>query len=990
VSAHSTLEKLARATLARGAALTLASALAVPHVAAQAAPPKRSGQASALQAGGEASADKQKSAVRRLKVYVGRTQLVQLAGPVSFVTVVHPGLLTADIRNNDSVLLGGVAQGETLVIAYGRGGRQVLLVEVTGVPIDAAVEHARRSERLSRRRATGSYTLAYTPSQGAGQISGASAPSLLRQLFSYNIPLTNERTLRLDGDLFHFFGDKKGAAPFFPGFGVSRLQLGLSAPAGTLEVLDSELNFSPLSFNSFPMRGLHLTGGPKLGALRGAKAFIGVSRPSRSLLEDTQGRFGGLLLPLARNDAGARTWGVRAGAIAVGVPRRGNQSGEQGVVGILEARLERLNSYSLAGDASFARGALSWRARAGVRRGDFDLNAEALSLDNRSPFIALGAQTGGRSAQFASVGWRPDFLSRLSAFVSFAHVAASPPERSGRRVSVGGTSLLANLLYQVTPRQRLGFRVADQKIALTTAPEQGLQLRTRSAAATHTAQVGNWSHEFEARLAVSGEERSGVDVERGLLLREEIRRSWEHLSVTGYFNHAFNTTPSLEGLVLRNPSILPEPLRRAYEQDRARFLVANRGSLAAALSGVELPESRDTTVGTRVQASASRYAVAGELRFAKGDLVAARGGEVIAGLNAALHIDEANSVGINLTRLFAPAGAGVRGGNSSLTVSLTHRTGAGGGGAKSALARFLPFSRLLGAGRGGRIEGRVYIDLNGNGRDDAGEPGAAGARVRLDGGVAIKTDEDGRYRFPETRGGEHTVTLVTEDLGVKLRATTPSQELVMLKGGRKVAVNFGVINTGSITGRVFNDVRLDGKGIGVPGVGGVRMLLRRRATPAGEGGEPVAETETNAAGIYEFRDLTPGAYTVELDPTSLPPDFAPPAQTKQPASADALRISYLNFPVVAQRAVSGVVYRDVDGDGRFDPAKDEPVVGARVVAGPSEAQSGPGGAYVLRRLPAGTIEIRVFLRDAEVSEPVRREFNESPYTWRDVNLRVKP
>ena len=61
----------------------------------------------------------------------------------------------------------------------------------------------------------------------------------------------------------------------------------------------------------------------------------------------------------------------------------------------------------------------------------------------------------------------------------------------------------------------------------------------------------------------------------------------------------------------------------------------------------------------------------------------------------------------------------------------------------------------------GSVGDRVWLDLNGNGLQDAGEPGAAGVTVQLLQGSTVvdttTTDGTGFYTFPNVVAGTYTV-----------------------------------------------------------------------------------------------------------------------------------------------------------------------------------------------------------------------------------------
>jgi hypothetical protein len=200
-----------------------------------------------------------------------------------------------------------------------------------------------------------------------------------------------------------------------------------------------------------------------------------------------------------------------------------------------------------------------------------------------------------------------------------------------------------------------------------------------------------------------------------------------------------------------------------------------------------------------------------------------------------------------------------------------------------------------------------------------------------------------------------------------------------------VNISFGVTNYGSIGGRVFNDVSQKGDQAvaNLPGVAGVRVILH----PTSIAGPSLSMT-VDGGGNYQFRYLPPGSYTLEIDPATLPADFRLPHRTSWPFTVAALQSFYLDIPLEAQRAISGVVFIDKDANGKFDPERDEPVEGAHVITGPIEVISGKSGSYILRGLPAGRLAIRTRTALGTESQPIIVELGVAPVTRRGLNLAV--
>ncbi len=65
---------------------------------------------------------------------------------------------------------------------------------------------------------------------------------------------------------------------------------------------------------------------------------------------------------------------------------------------------------------------------------------------------------------------------------------------------------------------------------------------------------------------------------------------------------------------------------------------------------------------------------------------------------------------------------------------------------------------------GGGIEGLVFLDANRSGSQEAGEAGASGVTVYLDGRYAVRTDAQGRFSFPFVAPGPHSITVINETL----------------------------------------------------------------------------------------------------------------------------------------------------------------------------------------------------------------------------------
>lgn len=65
---------------------------------------------------------------------------------------------------------------------------------------------------------------------------------------------------------------------------------------------------------------------------------------------------------------------------------------------------------------------------------------------------------------------------------------------------------------------------------------------------------------------------------------------------------------------------------------------------------------------------------------------------------------------------------------------------------------------------GGRVEGTLFLDANGNGRLDPGEPLAPNVTILLNGRFSAQTDAQGRFEFPFVVAGEHQLAVLPDNL----------------------------------------------------------------------------------------------------------------------------------------------------------------------------------------------------------------------------------
>ena len=182
----------------------------------------------------------------------------------------------------------------------------------------------------------------------------------------------------------------------------------------------------------------------------------------------------------------------------------------------------------------------------------------------------------------------------------------------------------------------------------------------------------------------------------------------------------------------------------------------------------------------------------------------------------------------------------------------------------------------------------VWLDLDYDGQQDAGEPGIEGVRVNLlDGSGTVigttTTDATGNYLFDKLQPGIYAVkvppTLVNNDYLTAQNQASGDDALdsdanvssgqtanfTLAPSENKTDVDFGYVTPAGVIGDyVWKDLDRDGQqDPGEPGIENVVVTLYDNT------GTAVGTTLTDATGHYAFTGLLPGSYTIGF-PTTLP------------------------------------------------------------------------------------------------------------------------
>jgi hypothetical protein len=909
--------------------------------------------------------------VQRIRIDPHRAVEFTFDESIVAAIVVDPEIVAAAIQSERGLLLTGLKLGYTILIVLGRSHRVTYAIDVVRSAATNRIAGSKIGQTTEESQSvSGSQGFYFTPGTGGG-------PSLLRYTFDYRQQLHNNRTLRTTGELLRFFGggDRGLTVPLATTFGANRLTLGLDSRTTRLDLLDSQLEISRIGLNGYTLRGPHFisTSNSRWGGL---EFFAGNARPQLSIFSHGDGRLAGVSVPVWRSDV----FQLRARAVWIAPARHDplrnagsrTQSTGNGFVWQTEARYSPDENTNASGELAYSKGRLSSRARLDIRRDPFMFSGEVLHLDRHSPMIAIGAQAEGRTSSSFNLQWRPG--ARFNAGASYTRINSASPLGSAR-AELNSRMFLVKTNFQPTRSSHFGFTLNDQRITMpaSTLVPLALNLETRSTVIKWDQRLGRgWTNNLEARVIFSREMNTQLQTNRGFTFREQLRYNWRRGSAAGFVSFRSNT-PSLEGLVLRNPALLPAEFRAAFTADPQSFLLRNRDVLPLLLNGVELPVTRDTASGVNFQVSHGRSSFAGEVVYSTGTFASMPQRNLQVTMSGNLRLDAANSLQATVSRVLAFSGSGTQ---TAFTVGYVHRFGSGSGGG-------FQFSKLFGIGRG-RIQGRVFMDFNSNGQQDSDEKGLAGIKIQLDGMKTVTTDARGDFKFDSLEPGDFEIALISAELGVTLRASKAMPHRVSISPRETVNLTFGLTNSGFVAGRVFNDLFLTRQYTAgdAPGLKGVSLKLYSVE------GAPFSQT-TESNGDYDFRNLPPGKYVLAVDPDTLPENFGVPSKMSWDLTLGSLQSFYLDIPVAAHRAISGIVYIDNDNDGHFDPRKDSVVGGARIVAGNAEAVSTRDGLYLLRNLPAGELNVQVYSPAGKPVARIRLELGPEPTLRTGMNLKIK-
>ena len=229
----------------------------------------------------------------------------------------------------------------------------------------------------------------------------------------------------------------------------------------------------------------------------------------------------------------------------------------------------------------------------------------------------------------------------------------------------------------------------------------------------------------------------------------------------------------------------------------------------------------------------------------------------------------------------------------------------------------------------------VWVDLDNDGLQDAGEPAWEGMTVTLTGtdgagnavSLSTTTAADGSYLFANVAPGSYTVTFdptgvvfTTADAGADdtvdsdANATTGEVAVTATSGGDDVTVDAGIARA-TIGDYIWDDLNGDGlQNDGTTPLAGVTVSLY-----ADDGTTLLDTAVTDADGLYSFT-VAPGDYVVDVDETTLAAgSVLTTANEPLPVTVvSGETFDSADFGYYTPATISDFVWVDTDGDGEQD------------------------------------------------------------------------
>ena len=259
----------------------------------------------------------------------------------------------------------------------------------------------------------------------------------------------------------------------------------------------------------------------------------------------------------------------------------------------------------------------------------------------------------------------------------------------------------------------------------------------------------------------------------------------------------------------------------------------------------------------------------------------------------------------------------------------------------------------------GQINGKVFLDVDGNGVYDGSDTPMAGVAVKLqrpdNSIITASTDATGMYNFSSLSNGNHVISVDAASLPVGHYSLLASRT-VAISGNTINDMDFS-IRRNSVTGLLFTDNDRNRRyGAGDTLLANVVVKLRPTA------GGPSVTSTTDAGGNYLFRGIADGSYVLTVDAVSLPvghfSKIASQSVTIQTTSQ-----MKKDFPIWTND-VGGTVFLDLDKDRVYDRPGDQALGNVTLIltlpGGSTRTTTTLGsGSYRFNALAPGTYTVTI-------------------------------
>ena len=224
----------------------------------------------------------------------------------------------------------------------------------------------------------------------------------------------------------------------------------------------------------------------------------------------------------------------------------------------------------------------------------------------------------------------------------------------------------------------------------------------------------------------------------------------------------------------------------------------------------------------------------------------------------------------------------------------------------------------------GAIEGQLWNDLDADGVKDAGEPYLDAWVIELTDllfgdTTTTTTAGGGLYSFDDRLPGDYEVRQIDEAGWVQTHPTGPAYHAIELIDNA-LGIDFGNVQTGSISGVKFDDLDGDGvKDAGEPGVNGWTIELMDSSTGL------VADTAVTATGAedgeYAFTDVIPGDYEICEGAQAGWVQTFPATSTYSLPLSGGDSLTGKDFGNTQVTSISGQKFDDLNANGHRDPGE---------------------------------------------------------------------